>query len=175
MAYDYKGILTEEFLLAEYVSARRSALSISKQIGCNNKTVTSYLEYFNIPLKSPEYAGRKMRGHVGWKGHGEISKTQFGNIRNNALKRNLPFEITIENIWEIYLTQNGKCALTGRDIGFIHHRKGNASLDRKDATIGYVYSNVWWVHKDVNLAKQSLSIDDFLQLCEEVTNYNRDR
>lgn len=172
MRNKYGSILTEEFLYNEYVKNRRSALSISREVGCNNKTVCSYLEYYGITLQKPMYENRKMSSHAGWHGFGEISRTQYNNIRNNANQRNIPYDLTIEQLWQIYLDQDRKCALSGVEIGFVHHRKGNASLDRINSQQGYVPGNVWWVHKDVNLAKQSLSADDFIALCRRVVAHS---
>lgn len=47
----------------------------------------------------------------------------------------------------------------------------SASLDRIDSSKGYSINNVQWVHKDVNFAKQSMTMKDFVQLCDEVSNY----
>jgi hypothetical protein len=43
--------------------------------------------------------------------------------------------------------------------------KNTASLDRIDNKIGYEVGNVHWVHKEVNMAKGSMSHGDFLSLC----------
>lgn len=48
---------------------------------------------------------------------------------------------------------------------------GTASLDRTDSTNGYVDGNIQWVHKNVNLAKHSLSQDDFIELCSSVASH----
>lgn len=114
-----------------------------------------------------------------WNGHGEIHGKWFNGIRKGAINRNHEFSITIEEIWNLYLKQNRKCALTGRDITFAKSSMGfqtgetTASLDRIDSKIGYISSNIQWVHKDVNLAKQSLSVEEFKKLCYEVVNYKQ--
>lgn len=48
-----------------------------------------------------------------------------------------------------------------------------ASLDRIDSKRGYTEGNVQWVHKSVNLAKNSLSEVEFIMLCHAVTNHRR--
>ena len=171
MGNKYENVLTKEYLDEQYTNLRRSCLSIAKEIGCDHKTVASYLHYFQIPILPPLYGGRKMAQHSGWKGHGDISRWQFTNIRNNAKTRGIAFEVSIEYLWQVYQEQEGKCALSGVPIGFAHHKKGNASLDRKDSALPYQEGNVWWVHRDINLAKQSLSVIDFIALCQRVVDH----
>lgn len=167
----YDNILTKEYLTEQHVINKRSLLDISKEIGCDHKTVAHYIHYHGISQQEPEYKGRKMKGNVNWLGYGDISKTQYSNIKNNARIRNIAFEVSIEDLWEVYLNQDGKCALSGVSIGFIACKKGNASLDRIDSTKPYTKDNIWWVHKDINLAKQSLSVNDFIELCEKVVTH----
>lgn len=169
----YTNILTKEFLEQEYTINKKSSYLIGKETNTNNKTVMEYIRMYNIPVQKPLYNNRKKENHPNWVGIGEISGSIFNNIKNNAKNRNISFNITLDFIWNLYLKQNKKCALTGMDINFIDTKKYNASLDRKDPKQGYTENNVWWIHSDVNYAKQSLSVDDFLNLCKKVTEYNR--
>lgn len=168
----YNMILTEDFLYNRHVELGKSLYEISREVGCDHKTVSSWLHYHEIPYQEPKYNGRGMKDHPGWKGHGDISLTQFKNIQHNDKIRGIGFNLTIEELWDIYRSQDGKCALSGIEIGFVSSKRGNASLDRKDASKPYVLGNVWWVHTDVNYAKQSLSTDDFIELCKRVVNWN---
>ena len=46
-----------------------------------------------------------------WKGYGEIPRKYFSNLRHHAIKlRNIPFEISIEEMWDLFYekTQNLK-------------------------------------------------------------------
>lgn len=166
----YQDILTKEYLMEQHVELGRSPLSISNEIGCDRKTVIWYLHYYEIPYVSHQYPSRKMKDHSRWKGYGDISHTQYMNIATNAKNRGIEFDITIEELWDQYLIQDKKCYYTGREIGFVHNRKGNASLDRTDSSLPYTKDNVKWVHKDVNLAKQSLTESEFLSLCKEIVS-----
>jgi hypothetical protein len=87
------------------------------------------------------------------------------------------FNITIEEAWEIWLTQNGECALSGVEIKFSRTRKKSktgerleqtASLDRIDSSKGYSKENCQWVHKLVNRLKGSLPENDFYEFCKSV-------
>jgi hypothetical protein len=67
-----------------------------------------------------------------------------------------------------------KCALTDENLIFIREAKNrklsNASLDRIDSSIGYVKGNVQWVTKNVNVAKQSMSQEKFISVCQQVAS-----
>lgn len=118
--------------------------------------------------------------HHGWKGFGEISGTFWNSIIKGAKKRNgreIDFRITIQYVWDLYLRQQGKCALTGVDIGFSYKNTrygtedNTASLDRIDSSLGYTEDNVQWVHKTINLIKMDLKEDEFIQWCKTISKY----
>ena len=120
--------------------------------------------------------GKKFRGsHNNWKGCGDISGETFNKIKGCAKTRDIPFDLTIEYIWKLFLNQKKKCALTGLELKFrtsSYKYDGTASLDRIDSLKGYIEGNVQWVHKDINKMKQNLSDVDFIQYCKLVANHN---
>lgn len=109
-------------------------------------------------------------------GVGEICATKFTDIKRNASRRSIVFDVTIEYIWKLFEKQNRKCALSGLDLFFgpaNYPMETNASLDRIDSSRGYVEDNVQWVHKDVNLMKRSFSQKYFIELCKLIAGaYN---
>lgn len=113
-----------------------------------------------------------------WTGYNEISGTYFKAIERGAKKRNLIFDIKIEDIWNLYIIQNKKCALSGIDINFIRNFSANtgagqtASLDRIDSSKGYIINNVRWLHKNVNVMKWNMTDDYFMQLCKLIVKNN---
>ena len=116
-----------------------------------------------------------------WKGYGEISGTYWSRLEQAALKRNIKFEITIEYAWELFLKQDRKCALTGDLLLFSrsyfnYNQKDRirqtASLDRKDSTKDYTMDNIWWTDVDINYAKSNYSVEEFIEICRKVTEYN---
>jgi uncharacterized protein (DUF2342 family) len=103
-----------------------------------------------------------------FKGVGDLSSTYFSQIIRNARNRNLDFTITKDYLWNLYLQQNKKCVLSGQDISLVRGKDTSiqtASLDRIDSSKGYVEGNVQWVHKVVNIIKNNLSDEDFLNWC----------
>lgn len=113
-----------------------------------------------------------------WKGYGDISGRFWYSIKRNAQTRNIPYNISIEYAWNLYLKQDRKCAITGLTIDL--KNSGNkrnatmcsASLDRIDSSKGYVEGNVWWVNKKINQIKMDLNVEDFICICNIVANKN---
>lgn len=102
---------------------------------------------------------------------GSLSKEFYSKIKRHANIRGISFDVTQQFLWDLYVKQNGKCALTGLDINFadssIDHRRGktSASLDRIDNDRGYDEDNVWWIHKTVNFLKHILFLGELIFLC----------
>jgi len=120
------------------------------------------------------------RDEIAFKGCGDISITFYKTTRRGAIERGLEFSITIEDIWELYLKQNRKCALSGQELRFIKgytnkHRRNiqNASVDRTNNNLGYTKENIQIVHKDINKMKQHFDNDYFIQTCKLICNNNR--
>ena len=108
-------------------------------------------------------------------GYEEISGTKFNHIRNGAKKRKIEFNISLEYVWDLFIKQERKCALTGREIYFgkTNTKETTASLDRIDSSKGYIEGNVQWVHKTLNVMKWGVSMGEFITICKEVVkNYD---
>lgn len=115
---------------------------------------------------------RRGRNSPEWEGYGEISGDLFWTIKDGARRRNMEFSITKEYIWDLFLKQNRKCALSNIDIKFSSYKgdrsERTASLDRIDNNKGYINGNVRWVHKDINRIKWELSDDLLFYYCENI-------
>lgn len=87
-----------------------------------------------------------------------------------ASGRNLAIDITLEGIWDMYIGQDRKCALSGLPIYFGETGTcpTTASLDRIDSSKGYIKGNVQWVHKRINIMKNRFSQDEFVAFCRAV-------
>jgi hypothetical protein len=109
------------------------------------------------------------------KGFEEMSGSQWCTIKKGANQRKIAFEITIEEVWNLFLKQAKKCALSGEEIKFSKinpwYKETTASLDRINSEKEYTIDNIQWVHKDVNLMKFDLPEERFLDLVEKIYNY----
>lgn len=110
------------------------------------------------------------KGNHAWRGHEDIPGARWYGIQREAKNRNLEFNISIEQIWELFIRQNKKCALSGKDLTFCTRAQGsmNASLDRIDSSKGYILDNVQWVDKRVNWIKRNLKEEEFIQICKDI-------
>lgn len=110
-----------------------------------------------------------------WKGFGKISGSVIKIIRGSAKLRSLDFDLDAQFLNELFNTQGGKCALSGIDLILpSSKRKKNvwtASVDRIDSSKGYTKDNVQWVHKKLNMMKQDLSEQEFINFCKQVISY----
>lgn len=111
-----------------------------------------------------------------WKGTGEIPMSYIHNIRNAAKRRNIEFDVSIGDLWTLFLDQNRICKISGIELQFstrINLRDGTASLDRIDRTKPYRIGNIQWVHKDVNEMKWDKSDDELIRWCKIISEYNK--
>jgi hypothetical protein len=110
------------------------------------------------------------QGSFFWRGVGEISGRLLSQIKNSAKIRKIRHSVSGEYLWELFLKQDRRCALTGEILVFdsTHYDKNTASLDRIDSSKGYVEGNVMWVHKHINLMKHVFDLDYFVDLCEKI-------
>lgn len=114
------------------------------------------------------YVNSCTRNH---RGYGNINNTKFKSIYRGANQRNLSFDITINDMWSKYISQNGYCALTGLPIHF-KYKSDTASLDRIDSSAGYVLENIQWVHSDINTKlKQTLTESELKNWCQLICNH----
>ena len=100
-----------------------------------------------------------------------------GSLRVRTNRNKLLNNITKEYVYELFNEQQGKCKLSGIPIDLPKkwRDRGNftASLDRIDNSQGYVIGNVQWVHKHVNIMKNTFPQEMFLFLCQEISKNNK--
>jgi hypothetical protein len=105
-------------------------------------------------------------------GVGLITGDYWSQIKNNARRKNLPFEIRIEEAWDKYNEQESRCALTDRKIcltGYPYCKeKTTAVLSLLEPSKGFIKDNIVWLHKDVEHIKRDLSLDKLYELAKEI-------
>lgn len=117
---------------------------------------------------------------------GELTGSFYNATKQRAKYRNIEFNVSKEFLWNLFLEQNKKCALSGIPLKLLTFNKWsdtgksrhydtsmiNASLDRIDSDKGYTEDNVQWIHKVVNIMKNTLAENDFIYFCKKVSNNN---
>lgn len=111
------------------------------------------------------------KSRTNWQGYKDISKSYWQVVNHNAQQRNLDFDITLEYIWDLFQTQNGKCVFTGETLTLCPYKDQTASLDRINSNKGYIKGNVQWVHKTINKLKNNFSDEDFIEWCRKIVKW----
>lgn len=99
--------------------------------------------------------------------------TNLTTRRQQCRKAKILFTLTTDDVLAIYEHQDGKCALTGRELKWgIDSNRGpdTLSIDRIDAVGPYVRSNVRLVTHWANVARQRFTDDEFVEMCRTVVN-----
>ena len=102
-------------------------------------------------------------------------KSYLSYLRAKALGRKKDDNIDIDYLINLWDKQNGKCALTGWDMTMVLGEgviQTNCSIDRIDSSIGYVEGNIQLVCRIVNISKSNTSVDNFINLCKSVVDFN---
>lgn len=112
----------------------------------------------------------KKENNPAWKGYKGMPYNWFSKYFERGKKKHKG-TITLEYVYEIYIKQGKKCALTGLPLPWSTDEKGRTitSVDRIDSKLGYHEGNIQLVHKDINKMKGDFEMDYLLKLCKLVT------
>jgi hypothetical protein len=117
---------------------------------------------------------RRIKHHKNWKSPNNIGLSYWSRILRNAKQRNLNCNITIKDIWNKFIEQKGKCALTGMYLTLSNKEGHTASLDRISNSKGYFKNNIQWVHKDINYKMKKYKNEEILKYwCRRIVEYNK--
>ena len=98
-------------------------------------------------------------------------RQRLADAKTRCKKRNMHEPtVTVDDLYQLYLSQNRCCALTGEPLCVEKEHPLCLSLDQKDPSKGYILANVQWLAWAVNRAKGDLHIEDFYDMCELVLN-----
>jgi len=109
----------------------------------------------------------------GSKFYKDIRVSWFKAFKSSATDRSLEFSVSIEDVWQVFESQDFSCALTGWPVGWNengHHQASTASIDRIDSGKGYTVDNIQIVHKHVNMMKQHYDNDYFIEVCKAIAH-----
>ena len=117
------------------------------------------------------YKNLKSRGEssLAWRGYKTLGKDKYNTIIRGAKDRGHKFSLTMQDMYDLFATQHGQCALTGELLPDINR----SSLDRIDSHRGYELGNVQWVLQEVNFMKHTLPETRFVQLCSMISHHKR--
>lgn len=103
---------------------------------------------------------------------GKIPSRIMCGIKNRSKKLGLECNVDDNYLWNLYVIQNGKCAISGVDIKFSTRVSkpldSTASPDRIDSNKGYIKGNIQWIHKAIQPMKMDLPQDEFIEWCRTI-------
>lgn len=96
-------------------------------------------------------------------------RARLSDAKARCRKLNKPLpEVSDTYLYNLFLNQNRKCALTGTPLLVEKQSPVCLSLDQIDPSKGYIEGNVQWLAWAVNRAKGDLSLEDFYDMCSAV-------
>lgn len=154
-----------------------STKKIAKEYNCGLTTLSLKLNKWGIDKsKVPQFRGIG-KNCSSWKGYNDIPRKFYTRAKDGAKRRNIEFDISIEEIWELFEEQNKKCSLSGINLKFDSFDgayDGNASLDRKDSEKGYTKNNCQLLTKRVNNAKHDMLNQELLEIANDMVKFNQE-
>ena len=123
--------------------------------------------------------GRKDNPNFGFSRISKDSKYFFKSWlsfwRAKAKRDELSFDLTMEDLDNLYDKQEGKCFYTGDTFILAANAKfcikeTNISIDRIDITKGYSIDNVVFCLKMVNISRNVYTQQEFITMCRRVAN-----
>lgn len=104
----------------------------------------------------------------------EIRISWFNKFKLSAANRKYSWNITIDDIADIFHAQNRECALTGWDISCPEETEINKipmSIDRKDNSVGYEKDNVHLIHRKINMMRGKYDLKEYIEACKAVAKH----
>ena len=94
----------------------------------------------------------------------------YRSTKNRTFKN---FDLTLEDLYDIWETQKGKCIYTGWDLETIPWKKHDRnprqiSIDRIDCNLGYTKDNIQLVCMIANFAKNNFTDEQLFDFCKSV-------
>ena len=101
----------------------------------------------------------------------KFPKVWYRKLLEQAKQRGHYFEISEDELWQVWELQKGICSLSGLKIEITNALKTTtASVDRIDNSLGYIIGNVWFIHKHLNMMKYRYDLNYFTEMCCRVAD-----
>lgn len=180
---DITGQIFSRLTVTGYIKHKNHASQWICKCECGNETIVSYWALRREQTKSCGCYAKECTSKRNYQGGKYISLEEFNRVKKEAIRRNIKFDISIEDIESLYEQQNKKCIYTDIDVVFnITKFKGNgkkiygnASIDRIDSTKDYTIDNIQIIHKDINFMKYNFSEKQFFEYIKQIFNHCKEK
>lgn len=117
-------------------------------------------------IKQKEYHSRSPRNRL---------RASYNTAMDSARRRRFEFSISLDDLEEMWNSQNGCCFYTGIPMSYSGDRlPESVSVDRLDSTRGYALSNIVLCCNYVNLMKNNRPVEEFFRWCELVIKHQKE-
>lgn len=108
----------------------------------------------------------------------KILKVRLHDAFHRSLQKQIPFDLTLDGLKEMYDKQDGLCAITGFPMELVPAKRQMnpycLSIDRIDSNGGYVSDNVQLVCTAANTMKGNLDYEELNKFCKAIIINNYD-
>lgn len=98
-------------------------------------------------------------------------------INTAKMRSTLPCDLSVGYMLDLWENQDGRCYYSGLPLREPVYGSGRhahvASIDRLNPQGGYTQDNVVWATWICNQAKNSLSVDEYVNLCAQVSRHRQ--
>jgi hypothetical protein len=102
-------------------------------------------------------------------------KDRFYGAKHRAAKKNIPFNLTMQYLEDLWKKQGGICAISKIEMNHtILEGKldTNASIDKINPSLGYIEGNVQFVCNRVNMMKSDMPVENLIYFCKLIIDNN---
>ena len=100
-----------------------------------------------------------------------LASLRVSKQRDAANRRCISWDLDREDTVQL-IAESTHCAISGRPLVFEIGNKDVPSIDRKDSLKGYTRRNIQIVSSSVNIAKNNLTDQEFIDMCCSVAENN---
>lgn len=160
--------------IIDYINSSKEDTHTQIKVKCDCGNISNISTYHFGKIKTCKYCFYSKKGveHPAYRGTSNITQTYFSQIKLNAKKRKLKFNLDIKILDQLLIKQNYKCYLSGQTIS-VHDN--TASLDRIDSSKGYLKNNIAWIHKDIQRMKSDFPVIYFVDTCNKISTNTHNR
>jgi len=152
----------------------KSEINRNKKIGRKNYCSRSCSGYMNNEhlRKFSKENGKHL---IQYSNNGRDKYTGLREHFRRIKKRNHEYNITLDDLLELWIEQNGTCIYSG--VKLLHPNEGGnnlntASLDRIDSNLGYIKGNLQFISIICNQAKNNLTHQEMLEFIKIIYNHH---
>ena len=137
---------------------------------CNAQRAKAFRSKYKAETGNADYRGTGKINQYPEKDRKLVSaiRNRITQAKQNNKRTNRAFDIDVDYMYQLWIQQNGKCALTGYPMTLDGHTNLRLSIDKISAKLGYIKGNVQWTIFTANRAKGDMSHKDFVKMCKMV-------